>query len=93
VVWDDSLINEFYLDGVKEKVASASVAANTVTLNLKEASSADKITYLKETSWSQKRLLKGKNGLAALTFYDVPIRSRTQSILQAPTRGSRRPLP
>ena len=73
VIWNDSLINEFYLDGAKEQVASGASTGNVVTLKLTEASSAQKITYLKEMSWSQKRLLKGKNGLAALTFCDVPI--------------------
>jgi hypothetical protein len=73
VVWDDSLINEFYLDDARETVASGAMSGNVVTLKLKEASSAQKITYLKEKTWSQKRLLKGKNGIAALTFCDVPI--------------------
>jgi hypothetical protein len=73
VVWHDSLINEFYLDDAKQKVASGATSGNVVTLKLKEATSAQKITYLKELSWSQSRLLKGKNGLAALTFCDVPI--------------------
>ena len=73
VVWNDSLINEFYLDGAKEKVASGSVSGNVVTLKLKEASTAQKITYLKEMAWSQERLLIGKNGIAALTFCEVSI--------------------
>lgn len=73
VVWNDSLINEFYLDGEKEMVASGSAAGNVVTLKLKVASTAQYLTYLKEKSWSQKRLLKGNNGIAALTFCDVPI--------------------
>jgi L-glyceraldehyde 3-phosphate reductase len=37
---------------------------------------AQKITYLHEMSWSQERLLVGANGIAALTFCDVPIRSK-----------------
>jgi hypothetical protein len=76
VVWNDSLISEFYLDGVKDQVASGSVSENVLTLKLKEAPAAGKITYLKEMSWSQKRLLRGTNGIAALTFCDVPIRSK-----------------
>ena len=44
-----------------------------VTLKLKEASAAKKITYLKEMNWSQDKLLMGANGIAALTFCDVPI--------------------
>ena len=75
VVWKDSLINEFYLDGIKEKVASGAVSGNVVTLKLKETSTAKKITYLREMSWSQERLLIGKNNIAALTFCDVPIQT------------------
>jgi len=44
-----------------------------VTLQLKEASSAKKITYLKEMDWSQEKLMIGANGIAALTFCNVPI--------------------
>ena len=75
VVWKDSLISEFYLDGAKEKVASGSVSGNVVTLKLKEPSAAQKITYLHEINWSQERLLVGKNGIAALTFCDVALES------------------
>jgi hypothetical protein len=40
---------------------------------LKEASAVKKITYLKEMDWSQEKLIIGANGIAALTFCDVPI--------------------
>jgi hypothetical protein len=40
---------------------------------LKEPSSAGTLTYLDEMSWSQDRLLVGRNGMAALTFCNVPI--------------------
>jgi hypothetical protein len=73
VVWTDSLVGQFYLDGAKEKVASGTVTGNGITLKLKEASAARKIAYLKEADWSQDRLLWGENGIAALTFCDVPI--------------------
>jgi hypothetical protein len=75
VVWNDSLISEFYLDGANGMVASGSVSGNVVTLKLKEPSIARKITYIKETQWSQDRLLIGSNGIAALTFADVDIGS------------------
>lgn len=75
VVWADSLVGEFYLDDAKGKVAAGSASGNRVTLKLAESSPAKKITYLKETSWSQNRLLMGKNGIAALTFCEVPILS------------------
>ena len=73
VVWADALAGQFYLDGQKDKVASGSVTGNVLTLKLKEASTAQKITYLKEIAWSQDTLLNGANGIAALTFCDVPL--------------------
>ncbi len=75
VVWAETLAGQFYLDGEKDKVASGSVAGNVLTLRLKEASAAKTITYLKEIAWSQDTLLNGANGLAALTFCEVPILS------------------
>jgi hypothetical protein len=47
-----------------------------MTLELSEPSAATKITYLKEVDWSQERLLKGRNGLAALTFCDVLLKRK-----------------
>ncbi len=73
VVWADGLAGQFYLDGEKGKVASGNVQGNRLTLKLKESSAATKITYLKEFQWSQDTLLHGANGIAALTFCDVPI--------------------
>ncbi len=73
VAWDDKLAGQFYLDGEKGKVASGSIAGNVLTLKLKDASTAAKITYLKEIEWNQDTLLTGTNGLAALTFCNVPL--------------------
>ena len=73
VAWDDKLVGQFYLDGEKDKVASGSVTGNVLTLKLKEPSAATKITYLKEITWNQDTLLNGTNGIAALTFCNVPI--------------------
>jgi len=73
VVWSDTLAGQFYLDDEKDKVASGSVSGNVLTLKLKASSTAKKITYLKEMSWSQETLLNGANGIAALTFCNVPL--------------------
>ncbi|MBC8875769.1 MAG: DUF2341 domain-containing protein [Planctomycetes bacterium] len=73
VVWKDSLVSEFRLDGAKGNVTSGAVSGNVITLKLKEPVQAGKITYLDETAWSQDRLLIGKNGIAALTFCNVPV--------------------
>ncbi len=79
VRWDDKLAGQFYLDGAKDKVASGSVAGNVLTLKLKEPVTAKQITYLKEVAWNQDTLLLGANGLAALTFCEVPIGSADSS--------------
>jgi hypothetical protein len=75
VKWDNALVSEFYLDGESGKVASGTVSGNVVTLKLTAASPAQQLTYLDSKSWSQSRLLRGENGIAALTFCDVPILS------------------
>lgn len=79
VKWKDELATQFYLDGEKGKVASGSVAGKVLTLKLKEASAATKITYLKEVEWNQMTLLEGANGIAALTFCDVPLAGQNES--------------
>ena len=73
VVWADALAGQFYLDGEKGRVASGSVAGNVLTLRMRAAFAARTITYLKEIAWSQDTLLNGANGIAALTFCEVPI--------------------
>ena len=73
VVWMGRLAGQFYLDGEKDKVESGSVSGKVLTLKLKAASTASKITYLKEIAWNQDALLTGANGIAALTFCEVPI--------------------
>ena len=74
IVWNDKLANQFYLDGEKDKIASGNVVGNVVTLLLRNSSTAKRITYLKESNWNQDTLLNGTNGIAALTFCEVPIR-------------------
>ena len=73
VVWNDALTNQFYLDGARDKVASGAVAGNTLTLTLREPSPARTVTYLDSRAWNENRLLLGANGIAALTFCQVPI--------------------
>ena len=73
VIWMDSLAGQFYLDGAKDLVSSGSVAGNVLTLKLKAPATAGVITYLKEAAWSQQDLIFGNNGIAALTFCEVPI--------------------
>ncbi|MCE9608812.1 MAG: DUF2341 domain-containing protein [Chthoniobacter sp.] len=73
IVWADALVGQFYLDGEKDKVASGTLSGNVLTLKLSAPSAATKITYLKETAWSQEKLILGTNNIAALSFCNVPI--------------------
>ena len=73
VKWDAALKSQFYLDGEEGKVVSGRAGGNVITLKLTSSSGAQDITYLNGQSWSQKTLLRGENGIAALTFSEVPI--------------------
>lgn len=76
VVWSEALASQFYLDGEKGKVTSGSVTGNVLTLKLGAPSSVRRITYLDSKSWNPTNLLQGANGIAALTFCEVPISVR-----------------
>ena len=71
IVWNDALAGPFYLDGEKDKVAGGTLQGNVLTLKLRERSTATKITYVKETAWSQDKLILGTSGIAALSFCNV----------------------
>ncbi|RLS52420.1 MAG: DUF2341 domain-containing protein [Planctomycetota bacterium] len=73
VIWADSLRSEFLVDGKRGRVLSGLSKGNTLRLSL-AAPSGKQITYLDSASWSQQRLLRGMNGIAALTFEGVAIR-------------------
>lgn len=80
VRWTDSLADQFYLDGEPGKIATGKAAGRALTLKLKQPLTASHVTYLKETKWSQDKLLLGENGLAALTFCEVPISIPAKSV-------------
>jgi hypothetical protein len=73
--WDDSLCGQFWIDGVGGEVTGGQAEGTTVTLRLKSPrpNGVVVITYLDSKAWSQKTLLRGVNGLAALTFCEVPL--------------------
>ena len=73
VVWSDALASQFYLDGEAGQVASGSTNGPCIALKLKAPSKATKVTYLDSANWNPDNLLYGQNGIAALTFCDVPI--------------------
>ncbi len=91
VKWDNTLASQFYLDGEKGKVAAGTVSGNRVMLKLSSAVKAQKITYLDSKSWSQNTLLRGENGIAALTFCEVPILLRkTKTVMIRPASPRKR---
>ena len=73
--WDSGSNKLFFLDGVAGLVSSGSVSGNVVTLQLSAPSTAATLTYLKDSIWNNvvADLVYGANGIAALTFADVPI--------------------
>ena len=74
MAWNTGVPSLIFLDGVANKVASGSVSGKVIKLALSAASTASAITYLQgTTSWAQGNLLYGTNGIAALTFAEVPI--------------------
>ena len=79
VIITSVLASEFYLDGQRGEVVSGTVSGNVILLKLRGTSTAGKITYLDSKSWSQKNLLRGENGIAALTFCEVPVTQRKES--------------
>jgi hypothetical protein len=76
VKWDNALAGQFYLDGKKGLVVSGAVAGKVLTLKVAAGGGFKNITYLDSAAWSQKTLLVGQNGIAALTFCDVPLLPR-----------------
>ena len=73
IAWDDSLTSQFYLDGKEGQVTAGIAAGNVLKLKLAGANAAKTITYLIDKKWNSNNLLYGKNGVAAFTFFEVPI--------------------
>jgi hypothetical protein len=73
VAWRDEMARDLYLDDQPGEVVSGQVQNHELRLRLRGKSGAQRVTYLKERDWSPNRLIEGANGLAALTFCDVPI--------------------
>lgn len=76
VVWQDSLTNQFHLEGEPRQVEAGAANGNRLILKLKSPSKAVRVTYLDSAAWSPDNLLLGANGIAALTFCEVPIEDK-----------------
>ncbi|MFN9538235.1 MAG: hypothetical protein ACK6A8_03175, partial [Planctomycetota bacterium] len=66
--WDDSLCDQFALDGKSDLVLSGRREGKTLVLLLREGAVGKQITYLDRDRWRQEKLLWCVNGLAALTI-------------------------
>jgi hypothetical protein len=73
MAWNDALGSQFYLDGKEGQVAAGAAAGNVVKLKLATAGTAKTIAYLADKKWAPKNPLTGANGIAALTFCEVPL--------------------
>jgi hypothetical protein len=73
VAWNDALGGQFYLDGKEGQVAAGAASGSVVKLKLATAGTAKTIAYLADKKWDPKNLLTGANGIAALTFCEVPL--------------------
>ena len=72
VVFADALADQFHLDGAS-KVVGGAVTGNVLRLQLDAATQASTITYLRSRRWKAGNVLRGANGIAALTFCEVAI--------------------
>ncbi len=79
VKWDNALVGQFYLDGQNGMIVSGTVSGKQMTLKLNAASTAHTLTYLDSKSWKPATVLRGENGIAALTFCEVPLVSEKGS--------------
>ena len=73
IIWNLSLINQFYINGDNTIVESGNVLGNILNLKFKKSITVKKISYLDSKNWNQNNILWGQNRIAALTFYDVPV--------------------
>ena len=75
MTWKDAARVSFYLDDARAPIESGRVSGNIVFLKLTGSTAANTIGYIKGRDWdgTPKNLLYGANGVAALTFCDVPI--------------------
>jgi hypothetical protein len=79
VVWSDRLVSQFHLDGGPRQVIGGSADGKTLRLRLQGPTTSPWVTYLDSANWNPDNLLYGTNGLAALTFCEVPLEENAAS--------------
>jgi hypothetical protein len=75
MVFDPLNAINIYLDGAKGQITGGSASGKVIKLQLAGPSKAKTIDYLADNDWdgNPESLLRGSNGIAALTFCEVPI--------------------
>ena len=73
VVWKDDLADNLYLDGKRIGIIEGTSTGNRLILKRMVTGNAANIGYIRGDSWNPAHLLRGTNGIAALTFWEVPI--------------------
>ncbi|MBL8895997.1 MAG: DUF2341 domain-containing protein [Planctomycetes bacterium] len=73
ITWDPDAASELYLDAESAPIAEARAEGAMLTLRLRTPSTARHLTYVKGDRWSPGKVLRGANGIAALSFCEVAI--------------------
>ncbi|MCX6875991.1 MAG: hypothetical protein NTW21_19610 [Verrucomicrobia bacterium] len=73
--WKDECKAMIYLDGIAAPITSGKADGNTNTLQLAAPCAAKAISYLSGKDWNGQSgsLIRGANGIAALTWANVPL--------------------
>ncbi len=92
MIWNSAATVNFYLDRIGGKVTSGSASNNVIRLQVTGATTNLTIGYVVDQYWnfSSANLLYGSNGIAALTFYAVPLAvsgAVTVSLTNLPASG------
>lgn len=75
VKWEDEVARQFHLDDDSTELKAISGSGNRISLKLSKSSSASNLSYVRGGEWKQDQaIIRGSNGIAALTFCEVPIR-------------------
>ncbi len=76
MTWKDEMKKDLYLDEAQAPISVGTADGNVIRLKLMAPSNAKEIGYIFGRDWDGKpaSLIFGANGIAALTFCDVPIK-------------------
>jgi hypothetical protein len=76
VAWDNALMGRFRLGPVGGKVTAGAANGKEIGLKLAAPSTASTISYVNGDEWNHRQpIIRGLNGIAALTFCGAPIAS------------------